>query len=470
MLASSRQRLLVAGLVVGLSAGWTRTASTQEAEPPSLLDEPGADEERILIAEPVTVEDRIRQLEDKVFGLEQRLLESQPVEDESPVTVFGYIDFGFFAPQGSGVGWVQDVGNRILPEYDGRYAWVFLGDILAPTVNSRGEAADLGDAPGTGRFDSVGSGGAPGFIVNEVNLGIRAGLGSHILATASINFVPRTGSEFGLGDFFNLDLAQVEWIIDDEAKYSLFVGKFDSVFGIEYKERRAEDRFGVTPSLIARYTSGTQLGLKGRFKLFGDWLIIAGSITNGSSTTEQFHFYDEVDSNSGKTLNGRVSVRVPVAELFASALGHSFELGFSGQWGSQDRASNNAGQMWFVGVDLEYRTTDFALKAQWIQGGAPGDGLQNVWELDLDNSGYVEVNYMILPWLGVLVRAELRDAFVGLGDERAYLTESWRFTGGLRAPINNHIVVKAEYLKNGEFGDVPQIDNDVFTTSAIFRY
>ena len=46
-------------------------------------------------------------------------------------------------------------------------------DILATTVNSRGEAADLGDAPGANRFDSINSRGAPGFAVNEFNLRLQ---------------------------------------------------------------------------------------------------------------------------------------------------------------------------------------------------------------------------------------------------------------------------------------------------------
>ena len=38
-------------------------------------------------------------------------------------------------------------------------------------------------------------------------------------------------------------------------------------------------------------------------------VVIAAAVTNGSSTTEQFHFYDEMDSNAGKTASGRLSVR-----------------------------------------------------------------------------------------------------------------------------------------------------------------
>ena len=40
----------------------------------------------------------------------------------------------------------------------------------------------------------------------------------------------------------------------------------------------------------------------------------------------------------------------------------------------------------------------------------------------------------------------------------------------MRAVINEHIVLKAEYLHNGEYGGVPQIANDVFTSSLVLIY
>ena len=80
------------------------------------------------------------------------------------------------------------------------------------------------------------------------------------------------------------------------------------MIGVEYKERRADRRFGITPSLIQRYTSGPQLGLKVRSRLLSDWLIVAAAVTNGSSTVEPFHFYNEIDTNAGKTVSGRVAL------------------------------------------------------------------------------------------------------------------------------------------------------------------
>ena len=89
---------------------------------------------------------------------------------------------------------------------------MFPGDILAPAINSRGEVADLGDAPGVDRYDGINSRGAPGFIVNEVNLRLRATPAPTAIITTSVDFTPRTGSSFSLGDTLDVDLAQLEWL------------------------------------------------------------------------------------------------------------------------------------------------------------------------------------------------------------------------------------------------------------------
>src|SRR4030095_6021912 len=100
-------------------------------------------------------------------------------------------------------------------------------------------------------------------------------------------------------------------------------------FGIEYRERKSDQRFGITPSLIARYTTGSQLGIKLRSKLLSDWLIVAVAATNTSSTTDQFHFQSEVDKNWGKTLNGRLALSVPVGHLIDALGGDRLEIGLS---------------------------------------------------------------------------------------------------------------------------------------------
>jgi hypothetical protein len=414
---------------------------------------------------PQTPSERLRSLEDKVDELEEKLRQATElkIRPETVLTVGGYVDFGFFVPQGNGSGWVQDFGNAAFPQYAGRYGWVFLGDILAPTVNSRGEVADLGDAPGVRRFDSIHSRGAPGFILNEANLGLAVGLRDNMLVTTSVNFLPRTGSDFTIGDFIELDIAQLEWMPFESRKTSIFVGKFDSVLGIEYRERKANQRFGITPSLIARYTTGTPLGVKVRTKLLpNDLLTIALALTNGSSTTEQFHFYDEIDSNAGKTVSGRVSFKLP--------LPGSFELGVSGEYGPQDRTRTNSEEMWFAGLDLLWNVGRLNLKAQWLRGGSDGNAVDRAYGLRLNHGAYLEADVMVTPLIGVLVRGELRDAFVFLADERAYLTKSWRGTLGLRVAFTRNVALKAEYLLNGEYGGLPQVPNNMFTSSLLLTY
>ncbi len=71
-------------------------------------------------------------------------------------------------------------------------------------------------------------------------------------------------------------------------------------------------------------------------------------------------------------------------------------------------------------------------------------------------------------------RIEYRDAFVWLGDpnvpggaDRAYLTKGWRATGGVHINFTDRIILKLEYLHNGEYGGIPQIKDDVFTSSLV---
>ncbi|MCB9655415.1 MAG: hypothetical protein H6729_14945 [Deltaproteobacteria bacterium] len=453
-----------------------------EVVAPSLPGEDGevAPEPDIVEAgEEKSPEERIELLEDKLYELEARLSRAEQSKDvDVPITFSGYVDFGVFAPFGNrGVGWVQDFGNRQFPEYQGRYGWVFLGDILATAVNARGEPADLGDAPGASdRFDSINSGGAAGFVVNEVNVGTTVGLSPHLLLRTSLNLAPRTGSHFDLGDFVDIDLAEAEWVVSDTPNISLFAGKTLPVFGIEYKTRKSDQRFGITPSLVSRYTSGSQLGLKIRGKFFSDWLIVAAALTNGSSTVESFHFQSEIDTNTGKTFNGRIALHIPFSDLTEALSGHTLEIGLSGEAGPQDRSADNDGVFWLVGVDFEFKSTSYALRGQWMRGHSPGGDnpggapVDDVWGLRLKDSGYVEFNWMITPILGVMVRGGLRNALVTLGEERAYLTKSWRLTLGGRAVLSRHVAFRAEYLKNGEFGGVESIPNDVAVGSLVLSY
>jgi hypothetical protein len=447
---------------------WTPPAFAQDEPRPAAPSLPGAPEEDEGPPSATKV------LEDRLAELEERLrLAEEARRPVSPLSFNGYLDFGFFVPVGNhGVGWIRDAGNQQFPQYAPGtatpYTWTFLGDILATTVNTRGDVADLGDGSGITRYDSVHSGGAPGFLLNEFNLRPRFQLTDRAILRASVNFIPRSGENFNLGDIIEMDLGEVEYLVTGDGKTSVFAGKILPVFGIEYKERKADQRFGITPSLIGRYTMGPQLGVKVRSKLLQDWLILAASVTNNSSTIESFHFYSEVDKNAGKTLNGRAAFSLPVGRLWSAD--DRLEIGLSGEWGPQDRASDNAGKMWFAGADLQFLGTGYALKAQVMQGHAPGRADELVWGLDLKRSGYVEADWQFLPFLGAYAQLSQRDAIVTLGSDRIYITKERRYTGGLRVVMAPNIVLKAEYLFNQEYGGISEFRNDVFTSSLVLSF
>lgn len=464
VLATAEQRFGTLALIFAL----VFSSSLARAE-----DEPATDEEQPPVEEeaPQTAEERIESLEDRIERLERQLQQATEysIKPNTPI-LSGYVDFGFFVPSGDGSGMIQDFGNRYRPELAGKYTWVFLGDILATPVNSRGDAADLGPMPGIVRFDPIHSKGALGFILNEANLSLNAGIGSWGKISTSVNFVPRTGSNFALGDYFNLDLAQLEWIVSESTPISIFIGKVEPVIGTEYKVRKANTRFGITPSLMARYTTESQLGLKARAKLLDEWVILAAAFTNGSATSEQFFFYDETDSNNGKTFSGRAALRIPLDQLAPDLFGGALEIAIDGSAGPQDRARDSRDLMWFAGVDLEYSGVDLTVRGQFLRGGAPGRAAERVFSLDLKGAAFLEIDYMLTSFLGVLTRGELRDAFITLGTERAYLTKSWRGTAGLRVVFHPSVILKAEYLRNGQFGGLPDIKSDIFVSSLVLSF
>ncbi len=75
---------------------------------------------------------------------------------------------------------------------------------------------------------------------------------------------PDTSEGMPAGEYTRLVLEQAFGRITPlkSAELAISVGKFDSVFGIEYLDNQANFRIGVTPSLIARYTTGQSVGVK----------------------------------------------------------------------------------------------------------------------------------------------------------------------------------------------------------------
>ena len=393
---------------------------------------------------------------------------------EMRLRLSGYVDFGFFASQGTGAGHVQDVGHRIFPRHEDT-AWVFHGDPLSTAVNSRGEPADTGDASGASRavtFDSVDSRGEPTFLVNEVDLDLTAALHERVWLLVSTDLIPRgrlvaDPDGLFLGDFLEVDLAFANWtaLAGDGYVLDVQAGKFDSVIGIEYRVQESPDRFGITPSLIARYTSGHPLGLKVRAQLFDESVNVALALTNGSHFMELFPFYDEQDRNAGKTVSGRVAYRYEGAVLL--------EIGVSGAFGAQDAQPEADTMQWQVDADLNFVWEDLELRAEYTRGEA--EGKRETVDCDLAQclrfqGAYGELSYRLTNWLGLFGRVDWRDADHRAGQDFLYVVDILRVTAGPRIEIDRFAIIKAEYVLNQELLGRPVIENDVFTTSLVLVF
>ncbi len=113
--------------------------------------------------------------------------------DRQPrVIVGGYIDLGFFVPQGNGSGIIRDQGNVLLPAVRGQVRLGVPGRHPRHRRSTRAARWRISATPPAPppRFDSIHSGGAPGFIANEINMTLTSGLAPSAVATASINFMP----------------------------------------------------------------------------------------------------------------------------------------------------------------------------------------------------------------------------------------------------------------------------------------
>lgn len=436
-------------------------------------------------------DDRLAQLEKRMKSLERqnRALRtevetmredqdevSQRVDRLMPLTgrVGGYVDFGFFHVQGDGSGIRPDIGYQRFPEHEGVIpdSWVFMGDPMSTTINSRGEPADTGPSRAI-TFDGVDSRGKTSFILNAFNLNLLVGLGKQVSMEGLIDFVPRNrnvgdpdSTRFALGDFIDLKLGYVRWQVPvKRLDFDLYAGKIDPAFGYEYRIQESPQRIGVTPSLICRYTCGRPLGVKARFKFLPRRsLILAVSLSNGSSFTENFGFADEIDTNHFKTATGRLSYVIPV--------GSGLEIGASGMVGAQDFQADDRVLQKMYGVDLHLEVKRVDLTGEFVQGEVDGAGETTACDIApcLDFKGaYGMLGVRATNWLMPYARVDWRQAVHLDGRSFVYHSDSMRITPGLRFEIGPHVIFKAEYSVNLELGRLQSFRNDIFTSSLVAR-
>ncbi|PZR06954.1 MAG: hypothetical protein DI536_29230 [Archangium gephyra] len=391
-------------------------------------------------------------------------------QGEDPLRFTGYIDVGFVKASGN--------GSSFSPE-DRRTPLDYGNDAFAPAVNSRG---DVASTDSTGRFTngflprSAGIGSTPSFLLNTVSADVRyTPRNVPLFLFARLQMMPRFT---GQGDSTRVDLQQAFGRLSPFKNHELavFLGRFDSVFGIEYLENEANLRPGVTPSLIARYTTGHGLGAKAfyRFQLPALWSAVSFNVaaTNNGTRVDAL-----VPVNASLTGNFVGSARIGY-ELNLQYV--QLKLGVSGLYGPRnDQRSATSRQMALAG-DVRLSAFGFSLAGEFlrlIDEQGPGTKITGLTVAELASGfevwgGWGRVSYT-LPWknevfggLTLYGRYDRRHAqFQGFTELRTD-----RFTAGLRLDLWDLLALKAEYLFNRELAGAPDVDNDVFTSSAVFTW
>ncbi len=385
----------------------------------------------------------------------------------SPLTVTGYVDVGFAKAQGNGTSFAAD---------DGRLPADYGVDTFAPAVNSRGDVAST-DAEG--RFTngflprSMGIGSRPSAFINTVSVDARYDAPSTpVMVFSRLQALPRLHDTR-----FLVEQAFGRIVPFDSQEFALSVGKFDSVFGVEYLENQANLRTGITPSLVARYTTGTPVGAKAfyRVQLAPFWS--AFSLNVAATNAPAF-----VDSLQGPeiSLTGR-----PVA---SGRLGYELnlprvqvKLGGSAMAGPRnDQGDPEAGAR-ALGADARLYVAGISLTGEYVQvdqdpgtaaDKSTGLGTQTVAS-GFHTRGFYVIAAYDLPWRGrvlrkatLYLRGEQRHAWFE-GSEALTVR---RLTAGARLDLWENLALKGEYLANREREGAPTVPNDVVAASAIFSF
>jgi hypothetical protein len=372
----------------------------------------------------------------------------------------GFVDVGWFDVQGTGASYRFDHTTA-----DG--TWIYTGDPWAAAINAQGDPADLdNERDNLEREDPIDSDGKPTFLVNTVELAARL-KGEQADVEVGVWFEPRSGTLGDLGDIVSVDRAFVTWHPRADRDFELRVGKMESMFGIEWYQRRAPERPNVTPSLIARYTTGTPVGV-GVHVVPSDLLTVDAQLTNGGTSTERFgHVENELDTNGVPTGTAHVELR----PLRSSVL----RIGASGQAGAQDGVAEVV-PMWQIGGDIALDLALFYVRGEVLLSDQD-QGDPAVHE-QLSAFGWmVQAWGTPLPWLAPFVRLDRRIATLSVPEpyDNLYDSDVMRLTGAVQIDATSYVAVRAELSHLWELGgelvtEPKPIPDDVLTTSVVFDW
>ncbi len=392
-------------------------------------------------------------------------------ESPAPLVFSGYVDVGFAKAQGN--------GSSFRPDYV-PFPPDYAVDAFAPAVNSRGDVASTstGDIATNGFLPrSLGIGNRPSAFISTVSSDLRyQAPGAPVMVFTRLQLLPRFGET---GDNTRLVVDQAFGRITplDAHEFTIAAGKFDSVVGIEYLEREANLRTGITPSLIARYTTGTSVGAKVfyRKQLAPLWSALSLNVagTNSAPFTDALQT-SSISLTGRPVFTGRVGYELNLPGL-------QVKLGASGVVGPRNDQGDPHAMEKGRGADVRVYALGVTLAAQAFAltqdpGSAAdkrtGQGLGSVVSGFEVRGGYATLAYD-LPWsCGALRKATLYGRF----EQRYHAFEGntsitvRRMTLGARVDLWDVLAVKAEALLNREIEGTPSVDNDVYTSSAVWMW
>lgn len=390
---------------------------------------------------------------------------------QEPLRFTGYLDVGFAKATGNGSSFTPG-DDRVPLDYG--------SDAFAPAVNSRGEVASTDTQ---GRFTngflprSVGIGAMPSPLLNTFSADVRVQpRGVPVFVFARVQVMPRL---LPTGDVSRVELQQAFGRLSPLKAHELavFVGRFDSVFGIEYLENEANLRLGITPSLVARYTTGHGLGAKAFYR------------------AQLPALWSALSLNVAATTNGtRIEALVPVsASLTGTVVGSAragYELnlqrvqvkaGVSGLYGPRNDVRSGSARQLAIAADLRVNAFGVSLAGEVLHlVDEPGRGALKVTGTTTAElasgfevtGGWARLGYT-LPWTSrtltaatLYLRYDRRHA--GFEGFTPLVTD--RLTAGARVDLYEVLALKAEVLLNRELAGAPTVDNDVFTSSVVFTW
>jgi len=392
------------------------------------------------------------------------------VASTPPLSISGYLDVGFVKAQGDGTSF---------PAADTRLPADYGVDTFATAVNTRGEVASTDSG---GRFvngflpRSVDIADRPSFLLNTLNIDLRYQTASSpFMVFSRVQLLPR---HFASGNDTRVYVEQAFGRFAPFAtrELNISVGKIDSVFGIEYLETQSNIRTGITPSPMARYTTGTSVGAK--FFVRQQIAALQSAVSLNVAATNSAPFVESLQPPDASVAGSpNVSARLGY-ELNLRRF--QLKLGGSALTGPRNDQRDRSARQRMLGADARINAFGLSLAGEYVdvkqdpgtEEKQTGLGTFPLASGFLARGYYVFGGYTLSPGWRLLARVTLYGRY---GHRHAVFT-GFRpvtvasITGGLRLDLGESVILKGEILRNDEIAGAPTVKNDVYTSSLVYSW